>query len=91
MLTPYAKVWILVLGPIRVRLRALWVVGLWIAFQVYSAFASSGDSQIAWWTHVGGLATGAVLILFLRRRDVALFAKRDPVAGVPAADRGGRD
>ena len=84
MLTPYAKVWILVLGPIRVRLRALWVLGFWIAFQVYSAFASSGDSQIAWWTHVGGLATGAVLILFLRRRDVALFASSAPAAPVPA-------
>jgi membrane associated rhomboid family serine protease len=85
MLTPYAKVWILVLGPIPVRLRALWVLGFWIAFQVYSALAGTGDSQIAWWTHVGGLATGAVLILFLRRRDVALFAKSAPAVG------GGRD
>jgi len=78
MLTPYAKVWILVLGPIPVRLRALWVLGFWIALQVYSAFASTGDSQIAWWTHVGGLATGALLILFLRRPDVALFASSPP-------------
>jgi membrane associated rhomboid family serine protease len=82
MLTPYAKVWILVLGPIPVRLRALWVLGFWIAFQVYSALTGRGDSQIAWWTHVGGLVTGAVLVLFLRRRDVPLFASADP--GVPA-------
>ena len=31
-----------------------------------------------------GLATGAVLILFLRRRDVALFASSAPAAPVPA-------
>jgi rhomboid family protein len=86
MLTPYAKVWILLLGPIPVRLRALWVLGFWIAFQFYSAFSGTSDSQIAWWTHVGGLATGAVLILFLRRRDVALFASTDPPAAMPPAE-----
>jgi membrane associated rhomboid family serine protease len=64
-----------------VRLRALWVLGFWIAFQVYSALTGRGDSQISWWTHVGGLVTGAVLVLFLRRSDVPLFASADP--GVP--------
>jgi membrane associated rhomboid family serine protease len=85
MLTPFAKVWILLLARIPLRLDAFWVLGFWIVFQVYSAFAGTGDSQIAWWTHVGGLATGAVLVLFLRRRGVALFARTDPGAPVAPA------
>jgi len=85
LLTPYAKVWILLLAPIPLRLNALWVLGFWIVFQVYSALAGTGDSQIAWWTHVGGLATGAVLVLFLRRRGVVLFARTDPDAPVAPA------
>ena len=71
------------LARIPVRLNALWVLGFWMAFQVYSAFSGSGDSQIAWWTHVGGLATGAVLALFLRRRGVSLFARAGPAFPPP--------
>jgi membrane associated rhomboid family serine protease len=30
-------------------------------------------NQIAWWAHIGGLAAGAVLILFMRRPGLPLF------------------
>jgi len=83
MLHPYAKVWILLLGRIPIRLNAFWVLGFWMVVQVYSAFAGNGDSRIAWWTHVGGLVTGAILVLFLRRRGVTLFARTD--SGAPVA------
>jgi membrane associated rhomboid family serine protease len=83
-LHPYAKVWILLLGRIPLRLNAVWVLGFWIVFQVYTAFAGVGDSQVAWWTHVGGLVTGAVLVLVLRRRGTVLFSRADPGAPIVA-------
>src|SRR5262249_49118547 len=57
-LHPYAKVWILLFGRIPLRLSALWVLGFWIVFQIFTAFAGTGDNRVAWWTHVGGLVTG---------------------------------
>ena len=83
MLHPYAKVWILLFARIPLRLHALWVLGFWIVFQFYTALAGGGDSRVGWWTHVGGLITGAVLVLFLRRRGTVLFSRADP--GAPLA------
>jgi membrane associated rhomboid family serine protease len=28
---------------------------------------------VAWWAHIGGMAAGAVLVLFMRRPGVKLF------------------
>jgi membrane associated rhomboid family serine protease len=36
-------------------------------------FLAPVDPPIAWWAHIGGMAAGAVLILFLRRPGVELF------------------
>jgi membrane associated rhomboid family serine protease len=71
-LYPYSKVWILALGRIPLRLRSYWVLGFWVAYQIYQiVVAEPGD--IAWWTHVGGFVAGAVLVPLLRRRSVVLF------------------
>ena len=59
-----------------------WVVlGLWMGFQLLSAAMATGGEGggVAWWAHIGGFAAGAVLIVFMRQRDVALF-DRDYVA-----------
>jgi membrane associated rhomboid family serine protease len=89
-LTPFAKVWMFRLGRITVRLRALWVLGLWMAVQIYSALAGAGNGQIAWWTHVGGFVAGALLAVFLRRGSVPLFASATPAAAVDAPEIEGR-
>jgi membrane associated rhomboid family serine protease len=72
-LHPRAKMWVLLFARIPVRLRAMWVLGFWIVFQVLAAFGGSADDQVAWSSHVGGLAAGAVLIVIMRRRGVTLF------------------
>jgi len=77
LLYPRAKVWILLMFGIPLRLRVEYVLGFWILFQVYAAFAG-GSENIAWWVHVGGLVTGAVLVLFMRQKGVPLFAKALP-------------
>jgi len=72
MLHPKVKVWVLVLGRIPLRLTAFWLLGAWVLYQVYNA-VTSPDSQVAWIAHLGGLAAGAVLVLFFRRPGVPLF------------------
>jgi membrane associated rhomboid family serine protease len=74
MLFPHAKVWVLLFARIPIRLTARWILGAWIAFQFVNLFFST-DAETAWWAHIGGLAAGAVLVIFLRRPDIPLFAK----------------
>jgi membrane associated rhomboid family serine protease len=74
MLFPHAKVWVLLLARIPVRLAAKWVLGAWIVFQFVNLFVAT-DVETAWWAHVGGLMAGAILVIFLRRPHVPLFAR----------------
>lgn len=74
LLRPHARMTVLVLGLLTVRLRAFWVIALWAAWQVFSIWWPISDVRIAYWTHVGGFVAGLSLILVMRRRDVPLFA-----------------
>lgn len=69
-LYPRVKVWGLFLGRIPLRLTAAWCLGAWVALQFVYALVPQ-DSEVAWWAHVGGLVTGAVLVPVLRRRGIA--------------------
>ena len=71
-LHPKVKLWVLLLGRIPLRLSAFWVLGAWIAFQVYSFVANSG-SEVSWAAHIGGFIAGMLLIIVFKRRDVPLF------------------
>lgn len=71
-LHPKVKVWVLALWRIPIKITAAWALGIWIAAQFVSLLFES-EEAIAWWAHVGGLVSGAVLILFMRRRGVVLF------------------
>jgi len=55
-----------------VRLPALVVLGLWIVMQLFSGLLSLGvqvTGGVAWFAHIGGFATGIILIgLFKRQR-----------------------
>jgi membrane associated rhomboid family serine protease len=68
---PCAKVTCL-LGLIPLRLRAYWIIGGWAIWQFVDA-ASRPDDGIAYWAHVGGLVTGAVLFVMMRPPGIALF------------------
>jgi membrane associated rhomboid family serine protease len=71
-LHPRVTVWVLVLWRIPLRLSAVWPIAVWIGFQIVQ-IATAGESDIAWWAHVGGLAAGALLIVILKRPEVPLF------------------
>jgi membrane associated rhomboid family serine protease len=85
-LHPRARVWVLILMRIPIRLPALYILGFWVAFQFFSAFTGYGDPQVAWWTHIGGLVAGAVLVVLMRRRGVPLFAAEPVVRSSAAAE-----
>lgn len=74
MLHPHVKVWVLALGRIPIKLKAYWLLGAWILYQMGMMLFTTG-SQVSWSAHVGGAATGMVLIVFLRSSGVPLFDK----------------
>jgi membrane associated rhomboid family serine protease len=76
-LYPHAKVYVLfrIVIPIPLPIPALWMLGVWVATQVF--YLVVGDtSPVAWWAHLGGVVAGAVLCIPLRRKEVALFGGR---------------
>jgi len=74
MLYPHARVIVLmrIVIPFPLPIPALWMLGVWIATQLFYVLVGS-EEPVAWWAHLGGVAGGAVLALFLRRPGVALF------------------
>jgi membrane associated rhomboid family serine protease len=71
-LHPRVLVWVLVFRIIPLKISAAWVLGAWVVSQLLMAVVSQ-PNRVAWWAHIGGLATGAILILFMRRPGMPLF------------------
>jgi membrane associated rhomboid family serine protease len=87
MFRPCAKVTVL-FGIIPLRIRAFWVIGLFVATQLWNLEAT-GKSDVAYWCHLGGMLAGAVLFPLMRLPGVQLFEcvahphyPGDPVAAV---------
>lgn len=72
MLHPRVRVWVLALKLIPLRISAAIVLGAWVLTQVVMVIMPD-MGPVAWWAHIGGMITGAVLIIFLRRPGVTLF------------------
>jgi hypothetical protein len=60
---------------IPLRVTAVWILGLWVATQLFMVLVNWGD-QVAWWAHIGGVVAGSLLIPLMRRPDVVLFDRR---------------
>jgi membrane associated rhomboid family serine protease len=71
MLRPCAKVSAILLHLV-VRIRAFWVIGGWILFQLFQLTHESQDG-VAYVAHAGGLLAGALLFLLLKPSGVELF------------------
>jgi membrane associated rhomboid family serine protease len=78
MLHPRVRVWVLAFRILPLRVPAAWVLGFWVATQFVMAVLAPSDG-VAWWAHIGGMAAGAVLVVFMRRPGVMLFDR-----GLPA-------
>lgn len=84
MFRPCAKVTVLV-SLVPLRIAAYWVIGFWVIWQFVEVAVRTEDG-VAYWAHIGGLATGAVLFLVMRPPGVALFECMQPDS-VPADER----
>ncbi|MCC5987623.1 MAG: rhomboid family intramembrane serine protease [Pararhodobacter sp.] len=75
LLHPRARVLVLVAFRFPLLVPASAFVGLAVFVDLTSAIFPDPDSDllIAWWAHLGGFSAGALLILVMRHRDVALF------------------
>jgi membrane associated rhomboid family serine protease len=71
-LHPRVRVWVLAFRFIPLRISAALALGAWILTQIVMLLLPGGGS-VAWWAHVGGLMTGAVLVFIMRKRGVPLF------------------
>lgn len=74
-LYPRVHVWGLVFNILPLAIPVWLCMGGWIVLQLGSAFFG-GDPEVGWWAHVGGVLTGAVLVVFLKRREVSLFSRQ---------------
>lgn len=83
----------------QIVLVPAWVMlGLWFALQLFSGFASLGGPDIggvAFWAHVGGFVSGAVLVWLFRDREAvarqnAVRAANQPWERVPRGARSSR-
>ena len=53
-------------------LPAFLVLGAWIFMQVAN-LGGGGESNIAWWAHIGGFAVGMVLVMLFKHRHVKIL------------------
>jgi membrane associated rhomboid family serine protease len=89
-LRPCARVEVLLLGIIPMKLDAFWVIGMWALSQIWHVLISD-QPGVAWWAHVGGLATGALLVVVMRQPGVELFDCVRPQEPAPPLANIGRD
>ncbi|PZU82567.1 MAG: rhomboid family intramembrane serine protease [Shinella sp.] len=72
MLHPKVRVWVLVLFRFPLPLPAFLPLLFWIG-QQFVMLAIDWEGEVSWSAHVGGILTGALLVVFMRRRGVPLF------------------
>ncbi len=75
MLYPKVHIFGLALNVIPVRIKALYVLGAWLAMQVGYSFIQS-DGNVAYTAHMGGAVAGALLVGLFKAREVPLFGQR---------------
>jgi membrane associated rhomboid family serine protease len=65
--------WIIIFFRV-IAVPAILLLGFWFLMQLLSAEgASAGVGGVAVWAHVGGFIAGMILVLFMRRRGVAML------------------
>jgi len=83
-LFPSARIRVAVVGYFgfwrMIRMKALWIIGLWFLMQVFYVFIAEA-SGVAYWAHIGGFAAGLLMIkAFARGRP----RRRPYVVAYPA-------
>jgi membrane associated rhomboid family serine protease len=77
LLYPHAKVLVLarIVIPIPLPVPAFWMLGFWIASQIFYVIIAPNE-PVAWWAHLGGFVSGILLALVFKRKTVPLWGGR---------------
>lgn len=77
LLYPHARLFVLakIVIPIPLPIPAFWMLGFWIATQLFYAFGGSNE-PVAWWAHLGGFAAGVALTFLFKPRHVPILGGR---------------
>lgn len=77
LLFPHARLFVLaqIVIPIPLPIPAFWMLGFWIITQLFYVLIGSPE-PVAFGAHLGGFATGALLVLVLKRPNVPLWGGR---------------
>lgn len=75
-LHPRARIWVLAtfVVPVPLRIPAVFILSFWVVSQFIYLFTSA-NAETAWFAHIGGVFTGALLVVMLKRRSVPLFGR----------------
>ncbi len=65
-------IFLIIIYPLFMRIRAIWFIGLWITLEFIYAFLNPND-YVAHWAHIGGFIFGAVWAY--GRRDKSQFPR----------------
>lgn len=79
MLHPYVRVWVLAFRFIPLRISAFLALGAWILTQFVMLLVPD-VGPVAWWAHIGGILSGAALVIVMRRKGVLLFDRPQPAS-----------
>jgi membrane associated rhomboid family serine protease len=67
LLYPKARIWILLFMRLPLKIPAWIILGGWLILQFVSLALEAPDAvAIAWWSHIGGFATGLILTVLFR-------------------------
>lgn len=73
LLRPAARVTFLVLGIVPITMRAYWLFALWLAWQIANVLVPvTADTNVAYWSHIGGFVSGLALTVVLRRSGIIM-------------------
>jgi membrane associated rhomboid family serine protease len=77
LLYPHARVLVLarIIIPIPLPVPAFWMLGFWILTQIFYLIVDP-NAAVAWWAHLGGFASGIILALVFKRKQVPLLGGR---------------
>jgi membrane associated rhomboid family serine protease len=56
-----------------IPVKAKYLVGVYLIFEVYSAFQNNLDDPVAHLAHIGGAVAGAIMVIIWRKKDRSNF------------------
>ena len=81
-LFPFVKTWGIVLSWLPLKIPTFFFLLAWILYQIIAVKFLS-ESNVGWWAHLGGIFSGMILVILLKRKEIKLFSRQLPVLKFP--------